>query len=298
MTARVKAWAIVNFIAFLGLAIFSWEAPAHGRKLRLVVRWPSTVRQGQIFLVEVTGVKKPLTVEGQLNEQRFSFFPLGQGRYGALVGIDVEAKPGRHRWRVVAVKEDGQHLEAEGWLKVTARRFAVQRLTLPPEMVELDEATTLRVGEEAAQLQAILNVVSPKPLWQGRFLPPLQNRGEPSGFGVRRIINGEERGRHTGTDFKAPPGEPVLAVNNGRVALVAEHFFAGKAVVVDHGLGLYTMYFHLQDTSVVEGELVGKGQPLGHVGATGRATGPHLHFGVRLNGSRVDPLSLLKLPLR
>lgn len=298
MTAKVKAWGIAILMGLIGLALLAGAAPAHEKKPRFVVRWPSMVRQGQIFLVEVTGVKKPLTVEGQLNEQRFSFFPLGQGRYGALVGIDLEAKPGRHRWRVVAMEENSQLLTAEGWLQVVARRFAVQRLTLPPEMVELDEATRLRVEEEAAQLQAILNVVSPKPLWQGRFLPPLQNGGDPSGFGVRRIINEKERGRHTGTDFKAPLGEPVLAANSGRVALVAEHFFAGKAVVVDHGLGLYTMYFHLQDTSVVTGELVEKGQPLGQVGATGRATGPHLHFGVRLNGSRVDPLSLLQLPLR
>lgn len=295
----MRTRSIASFVGLFGFAILVWTVPLQSRELRLGVHWPSKrVKQGQVLLVEVTGMKKPLAVEGQLHRQRFSFFPLGQGQYGALVGIDVEAEPGRHRWRVIAVEEDGQLLQVEGWLRVVARRFPVQRLTLPPEMVELDEATKRRVEEEAAKLQAVFNVVSPKPLWQGRFLPPLQNGGDPSGFGVKRIINGHERGRHTGTDFKAPLGEPVLAANRGRVALVAEHFFAGKAVVVDHGLGLYTMYFHLQDTSVLEGELVEKGQPLGQVGATGRATGPHLHFGVRLNGSRVDPLALLQLPLR
>ncbi|MFN3476787.1 MAG: M23 family metallopeptidase [Candidatus Methylomirabilales bacterium] len=295
----MRTWSIAIFVGLFGFAILVWTVPLQSREPRLVVYWPSKrVKQGHVLLVEVTGVKKPLAVEGQFNGQRFSFFPLGRGRYGALVGIDMEAEPGRHRWRVMAVEEDGRRLAAEGWLQVVAGRFPVQHLTLPPEMVELDEATQLRVEEEAAQLQAVFNVVSPKPLWQGRFHQPLQSRKDLSGFGARRIINGEERGRHTGTDFKAPLGEPVLAANRGQVALVAEHFFAGKAVVLDHGLGLYTMYFHLQDTTVLEGELVEKGQPLGHVGATGRATGPHLHFGARLNGSRVNPLALLRLPLR
>ena len=117
------------------------------------------------------------------------------------------------------------------------------------------------------------------------------------GFGFRRIINGQPRMPHGGVDFAAERGATVMAANRGRVALVAEFFFAGRLVVLDHGLGLYTLYFHLDRADVEEGALVERGDPIGTVGATGRATGPHLHWGAQLGPSRVDPRSLLSLSL-
>jgi murein DD-endopeptidase MepM/ murein hydrolase activator NlpD len=112
------------------------------------------------------------------------------------------------------------------------------------------------------------------------------------------VINGQTRAPHTGVDYAAPRGTPVLAANGGRVALVADFFFPGRLVVLDHGLGLYSLYFHLEEASVVEDERVHGGQPIGTVGATGRATGPHLHFGIHVGGARLDPATLLTLPLR
>ncbi|MBI2457957.1 MAG: M23 family metallopeptidase, partial [candidate division NC10 bacterium] len=110
--------------------------------------------------------------------------------------------------------------------------------------------------------------------------------------------NGEPRSPHTGADFAAPPGAPVLAANAGIVALAADHFFAGRSVILDHGLGLYTMYFHLQESLVQPGQRVERGQAIARVGSTGRATGPHLHWGARLYGARIDPQELLKpLPI-
>jgi len=118
-----------------------------------------------------------------------------------------------------------------------------------------------------------------------------------SGFGARRIINGQLRSPHSGSDYSAPLGTPVVAVNAGKVSLVAEFFFPGRLVILDHGLGLYTAYFHLDTIAVAEGERVERGQTLGTVGATGRATGPHLHFGAQVAGARVDPTTLLGLSL-
>jgi murein DD-endopeptidase MepM/ murein hydrolase activator NlpD len=106
------------------------------------------------------------------------------------------------------------------------------------------------------------------------------------------VINGQSRRPHSGEDISAPLGTPVLAINEGTVQLVADHFFSGKSIVVDHGLGLYSMYFHLSSVVVQAGERVAKAQVIGAVGASGRASGPHLHWGVRLNGARVNPLSL------
>jgi murein DD-endopeptidase MepM/ murein hydrolase activator NlpD len=117
------------------------------------------------------------------------------------------------------------------------------------------------------------------------------------GFGARRIINGKPRMPHSGVDFGAERGTPVVASNRGRVALVGDFFFAGRLVVLDHGLGLYTLYFHLDRADVPEGAIVERGEQVGVVGATGRATGPHLHWAAQLGASRIDALALLSVPV-
>jgi len=146
-------------------------------------------------------------------------------------------------------------------------------------------------------LAILYRTITPERLWRGKFTKPVGTPAPGTGFGARRIINGQARSPHGGIDYSAPRGTPVVAANAGRVALVAEFFFPGRLVVLDHGLGLYTLYFHLDTTSVAEGERVELGQTLGSVGATGRATGPHLHFGAQVGTARVDPTTLLGLSL-
>ncbi len=114
-----------------------------------------------------------------------------------------------------------------------------------------------------------------------------------SPFGRRRVINGSPRSPHTGVDLRAAAGAEIIATNHARVVLVDDFYFGGKSVVLDHGGGLYTMYFHLSDFRVKEGSRVRKGGVVGLAGMTGRVTGPHLHWGARLNGARVDPFELL-----
>jgi murein DD-endopeptidase MepM/ murein hydrolase activator NlpD len=162
-------------------------------------------------------------------------------------------------------------------------------------MVDLDAETLARVGTERAALKAALADGAPERLWRGPFRTPVEGGRPTGGFGLRRVLNGQPRSPHTGYDWAAPVGTPVLAVNAGRVALVAEHFFAGRNVVLDHGLGLFTFYYHLDETRVGAGEPVAAGQIIGAVGATGRVTVPHLHFAVVLGGARVDPEALLAL---
>lgn len=116
-----------------------------------------------------------------------------------------------------------------------------------------------------------------------------------SPFGCRCIINGEERSPHSGVDLKAEQGTPVKATNRGKVALVADHFFSGLSVFIDHGGGIQSMYFHLSQVFVQVGQVVEKGTTLGQSGSSGRVTGPHLHFGIRLNGERVNPINLIEI---
>jgi murein DD-endopeptidase MepM/ murein hydrolase activator NlpD len=170
--------------------------------------------------------------------------------------------------------------------------FGIQKLSLPSSMVDLDAKTLERVNQEARQLEALLQVFRDERLWRGAFIRPVE--GELSGaFGLSRIINGQRRSPHTGIDLRAEEGSPVLACNSGMVALADQLFFSGKSVILDHGWGLYSMYFHLSEIRVKEEDRVSKGAMLGRVGSTGRSTKPHLHWGIRMNGARVDPLSLL-----
>ena len=182
-------------------------------------------------------------------------------------------------------------------MKIARREFRVERLTLPSTMVDLDPETERRAVAESKQLATLYRTITPERLWRGKFTNPVGTTGTGSGFGARRIINGQPRSPHSGSDYSAPKGTPVVAVNAGKVALVAEFFFPGRLVILDHGLGLHTAYFHLDTIAVAEGERVERGQTLGTVGATGRATGPHLHFGAQVTGARIDPTTLLGLSL-
>jgi murein DD-endopeptidase MepM/ murein hydrolase activator NlpD len=180
-------------------------------------------------------------------------------------------------------------------IRVGAYPYPVQTLTLPREKVDLSPEDLARVRRESREIGR---------LWartgERRFTlplhPPLDPLPEGGRFGSRRVINGQPRSPHSGADYSAKAGEPILAVADGEVALADEHFFAGNSVFVDHGDGLISMYFHMSRILVQEGEIVRRGQVIGEVGATGRVTGPHLHFGLRWHGARIDPALLLGDP--
>jgi murein DD-endopeptidase MepM/ murein hydrolase activator NlpD len=162
-------------------------------------------------------------------------------------------------------------------------------------MVDLDPETERRAVSEGERLRTLYRTITPERLWRGRWTRPVAGPEPGTGFGSRRVINGQPRAPHTGIDFAAPKGTPVVAVNSGRVALLGDFFFPGRFVALDHGLGLYTLYFHLDTVSVTDGERVERGQTIGTVGSTGRATGPHLHFGAQAGPARIDPAALLGL---
>jgi murein DD-endopeptidase MepM/ murein hydrolase activator NlpD len=157
-----------------------------------------------------------------------------------------------------------------------------------------DEATLQRIEKERARITRLWQLSSPRRLWEGRFIPPVPG-AVSSPFGLSRIINGSLRSPHSGVDLKAPAGMEIIAANHGKVVLREEFFFAGKSIVLDHGGGLYTMYFHLSEFEVEKGSEVRQGDLIGRVGMTGRVTGPHLHWGARLNGARIDPFELVAL---
>jgi murein DD-endopeptidase MepM/ murein hydrolase activator NlpD len=258
---------------------------------------PAAPRQGDAVLIFVGGSKGAREVEGSLGGQHLAFFPYG-AEYAALAGLDLETKPGKLPWRIGLVDSTGTPRKAAGSLTVKAGGFPVERLTLPNAMVDLDPESERRAANEAARLRVLYDTVTLERLWRGPFTQPVASHKPGGGFGSRRIINGRPRMPHSGIDYSADRGTPVVASNRGRVALLGEFFFAGRLVALDHGLGLYTLYFHLDGVAVTEGQIVERGQTVGTVGTTGRSTGPHLHFAAQLGRARINPPDLYVLPVR
>lgn len=218
---------------------------------------------------------------------------VGLERWSGLVGIDLETKPGEHTLKGTVTLAGGQTVGVEQDFRILPKTFPVQRIRVDEKFVTLDREAERRVAEETKKLQAIWKSSSPERLWRGRFILPVAS-DMTTGFGRRRIVNNQARSPHAGVDLKAGSGRPIRASNGGRVVLAEDLFFSGKTVAVDHGLGLYTYYAHCSRMLVQPGEIVKRGQAIAEVGATGRATGPHLHWACRLNEARVNPLELTK----
>jgi len=270
------------------------EVAAAQDDLRVEV-FPKVPRQGNVYLLRASGPSVLKSIQGEFQGKTFSLDPAEKrGTYEGLIGIDLSTKPAKYEMKVLATGEDGVSFSKALWLKVEKTDFAVQKLSLPKSMVELDPKTLERVNQESKRVRNLFQGVREEKLWKGPFIRPLE--GELSGaFGVRRIINGQARNPHSGIDLQAEAQTPVAACNSGNVALVDELFFSGKTVILDHGWGLYSMYFHLSDAGVSAGDRLRTGETLGRVGSTGRSTGPHLHWGMIIRGARVDPLSFLRL---
>jgi hypothetical protein len=252
--------------------------------------------QGDPVLAEVSSAVPFDNVFLAWKGAEFPMRPAGPGAHHGLFGVDLLDPPGRAVLTVLASR-GGRVARAEVDLEVRERSFPVQRLTLPERMTRFDAATLERIQREAAALADRFSRAPSPAMWTLPFHPPVEGF-RPVGFGSRRIINGEPRSPHAGADAALPAGTPVAAIADGIVAFVGEQFFAGKSVVLDHGAGLFSVYYHLEAYTVAEGQRVARGERIGAVGATGRATAPHLHFGVRAAGGRVDPSRLLALPPR
>ena len=290
---RVRTGLLLVTLIGASLHLFlPLRAAASPLSLRLA---PAGVSQGGVTVLSIRYPTALRLLRVQVGDREIRTpAPDGRTRVALLIGIDLEQPPGPVIVRAEAEDQSGRPLAGQRALRVLDAHFPVQRLSVPRSFVELDAATLERVDREKAVLDRLWDVVTPEPLWRGPFRLPLDGAGPALGFGVRRIINGEPRAPHSGVDFPAAAGTPVVAANAGVVALVADHFFAGTSIILDHGLGLYTMYFHLQESLVQPGQRVDAGQVIARAGSTGRATGPHLHWGARLYGARIDPRALLR----
>lgn len=255
--------------------------------------------QGQIVIVKIMEPDQTTEVRGTFLARAVFFFPDPRPEervgYVGLLGLDLQEKPGMHTL-VVDVNARGHRRRMKFPVQVRKGSFPVQHLTLPREKVELDEASLARWKAEQQEVKEALATDSSRRLWESLFLEPVS--GVRTGaFGSVRVMNGQPRNPHNGIDIAAPLGTEIGASSEAVVRLTVDHLLSGKGIYLDHGLGLYTMYFHLSEVLVTDGETVKAGQTIGKIGATGRASGPHLHWGAKLNGARVDPEALFAVPL-
>jgi len=255
---------------------------------------PSSVRPGAVVAVKVQVPREVAAVDAVAGEERFPLLKTGDDEYLALVGIGLNYEGAIYPLDVYMSsirRSSPYYLRAD--LKLIEIDFGEQALSLPTGMVDLSRENLKRVQNDSGDLRAALAERFPERYWKQSFVMPVKGRTSTT-FGVRRILNGQPRSPHSGTDIAAPRGTPVAAANSGVVTMVDDLYLTGWTVVVDHGWGVSTLYAHLDSVSARKGQLLKRGQTLGKVGSTGRATGPHLHFGAFVRGTKVDPVQLIE----
>lgn len=267
--------------------------PAQGAQLALSHR-ARAVAAGEVLLVSAALPPsfQAVSVEGQAAGESVMFAPVSAALWHGLVGVDLEAALSNVSLRVTARDASGGTLSGQLSLDVQPKSFRTRRLDVPPQFVTPPKRVQARIAREQATMREVLATVSPNALWRGAWLRPVPGISLSS-FGVRSVFNGQARAPHTGTDFRAPAGTPLRAPASGVVVLAEGHYFPGNQIVLDHGLGLFSLFAHLSTFAVAKGDRVARGAVLGATGATGRVTGPHLHWAVRLGSARVDAEALL-----
>ncbi len=255
--------------------------PAHATELPAQRSVP-----GGVALVELGASPQP-------PQARFGATPVmvvgGPARWTAVVGIGLDAQPGAHHIDIRRVGAPDERRTFE----VDTVRYAEQRLKVAPGKVDLSPADLARYERERDHLAGVAATRSDAAPDSLRLRQPTAGP-RSSSFGLRRVFNDQPRRPHSGMDIAAPVGTPVVAAAAGRVIDTGDYFFNGKTIWLDHGSGLLTMYCHLSAIEVEPGDTVATGDPIGAVGATGRVTGPHLHWSVSLNRKMVDPALFLE----
>lgn len=260
------------------LLLAAWSLPVQATEY--------TATQGDVITVDAT-INDP---EPSLHcfGKAWPLKSLGNHHWRGWIGVDLKKKAGEYQ----AQWQHGSKVLARDSLHIQKGQFRISRITVDKKMAEFDSQTISRIQHEVKALKATYSeAVRANPDIVMHYRPV--NGEESTPFGAQRYVNGEPRSPHSGIDIAAPEGSPIRLPLAGSVLMVTDMYLNGKTVVIGHGNGLVSVYSHMHATNVSKGQWVKTGEQIGTVGATGRATGPHLHWGVRFNNARVNPASLL-----
>ena len=258
---------------------------------------PARIVNGSPVLFQVKTPKPVRSLTGAWLGHEISFSAdAGHTLWSSLAGAGVDIKPGAYTLQLHAETSSGQALTYTQVIRVLHHQYPRVKLTVPSRYTAPNPEDLRKIQEAKKIKDEVFKTTTPDRVWNGNFQPPV--KAEISDvFGVQRVFNGTVQSTHQGLDYRVHAGTPVAAVNRGTVILARPLFFEGNCVVLDHGQGLLTLYLHLSEIAVKEGERVAKGQQIALSGGTGRATGPHLHLAVRWQGVYLDPATLLSLRL-
>lgn len=280
------------------MSFASMAAPVSGQTGVSIALNARAMQPGEVVVVTVHAPAGTRGLKVSVFNRDVPMWRIDEQRWRGLFGIDMEAKPAKYRVTAQVDPAAAPPVQEAVDLEVLPKAFRTRRLKVNPAFVNPPESARTRIAADAKLLAHTWTLSSAERLWSAGFSRPVPHDAN-SVFGVLSIYNGETRSRHSGADFLSPAGTPIAAPAAGRVLLAQDLYFTGNTVIVDHGLGLFSLFAHLSAIEVADGAAVAAGDLVGKVGSTGRVTGPHLHWTVRLGGARVDPLSLLaSAPLR
>ncbi|MBF0163611.1 MAG: M23 family metallopeptidase [Magnetococcales bacterium] len=243
---------------------------------------------GMAVLLKVRDLPPGARLSGTLDREPFPITPQGV----ALIALDMERQPAKVTLEVVVTPPKGAPETLTRMLTVPKRSYKEEHIDLPKKKVDLDQPDQARAARETAAISATYRLREGRVGFEKGFRQPASGRFSGV-FGSRRVLNGQPRKPHNGVDIAAPKGTPVTTIAPGTVVLAGhDYFFTGNTLVIHHGHGVISLYAHLDRMEVSQGQWVEAGTPIGAIGMTGRATGPHLHWGVLVRGARVDPMAL------
>jgi len=257
---------------------------------------PGPAVQGSLLLVKVQGKKTLPEIKSEWDSKPIPLWREGSGTVTlhGLLGIDLELHPAPYEWKVMWTDADGTAQSCSVSLAVRAGKFTTEHLKVENQFVQPNPEQEKRAADDQKKMRAIYDTVTPEVLWTGKFRLPLKDVATGGNFGRRRVLNGQPRSPHAGVDFPAMAGTPVYASQSGNVVLAEDLYYSGNTVVIDHGYGIYTLYAHLSAMEAHAGDKVAAGAEIGKVGATGRVTGPHLHWGLTIQHARVNGMNIVQ----
>lgn len=273
------------------VAFAAWAAQAPTVSISVDAR---SLQPGELVVLTIVAPPAPSgAAHVRAFDRDWAAYPTDERTWRVLLGIDLDTTPGTYDVSARIDAPSGTYRGSKT-LTVLPKAFPTRRLTVDEDFVNPPAAAQSRIEREAAELARLWATSSTAPQWSGPFGRPVAEAAN-SAFGTRSVFNGQPRSPHGGADFLSPAGTVVKAPAGGRVLLARDLYYTGGTVMIDHGAGLISLFAHLSSIDVKEAADVDAGTAIGKVGATGRVTGPHLHWTVRASGARVDPLSVLQL---